>query len=509
LSDLIAQALHLLNAVWRRRWPVLAVAWCLALLGWAFVVSKPNVYTATTRIFVDTASVLEPLLQGLAVERDDDIELEVMRQTLTTRANLEEVARRTDLDLTAATAADMERLVETMRARTSVDTDGRFLMAIGFSDTDPQRAHDVVAALSDVFISSTLGQNRSEIASAEAFLERQIGYYERELDAAERRLAVFKQERVSALPGDRDYQFRLEELRAELIAAQANLQRALSRQGQLQRDLAAGPSQDVAVQIFETEQLLADLTTRYTELHPDVIAARRRLDRLRRGGGGLASAGGGPLIDYAEVKLQLGAADADVAVYTDQVEHLRARIERLDGLVAQIPDVEAELSRLNRDYDVLKVKYDELVARREQAKLSGEREAGVEQVRYEVVEPPAVPTAPDGPSRSVLLTFVLLAALAGGAGFGIVLNEIRQTFADPDQLRRAFGLPVLGTVTAVRSGVARAGQAAALSSFLAGLALLFAAYGTLVAAEQQIGLHQLVPEQVTAGWRALSGLLPG
>jgi uncharacterized protein involved in exopolysaccharide biosynthesis len=86
VHEFYAQALHLLNAVWHRRWAALGAAWLVALLGWALVVSQPNTYTSSARIFIDATSIMKPLLEGLAIDWDINLDPEVMKQTLTTRA---------------------------------------------------------------------------------------------------------------------------------------------------------------------------------------------------------------------------------------------------------------------------------------------------------------------------------------------------------------------------------------------------------------------------------------
>ena len=252
------------------------MAWAVCLLGWTFVVSRPETYTASTRIFLDTATFLKPLLEGLAIERDVTTELEVMRQTLTTRANLEKVARLTDLDVLATTPAQMERLIDGLRARTDIETDGRFLLTIKYQDPDPVRARDVVEAIGRTFIDNNLGSTREEMESAQLFLDRQIELYERELVAAEQRLARFKEERLSKLPDQENYRFRIDEMRSQLEEAQANLKRARTRQAQLRHRLEQAPVSADTLQFFEAEQELARLRSLYTEKHPEVIAARRK-----------------------------------------------------------------------------------------------------------------------------------------------------------------------------------------------------------------------------------------
>jgi polysaccharide chain length determinant protein (PEP-CTERM system associated) len=300
----------------------------------------------------------------------------------------------------------------------------------------------------------------------------------------------------------------MEQLRDELAESEAGLARAQAQQARLRRELSAGPSSDVALQVFETEQALADLRTRYTDRHPDVMGLRRKLAVLRGetegpldgvapgagGNGGLRS--DPSLIDYEEVKLQLSQADADAAVYASRVDSLRTRLDRLEERAAQIPGAEVELARLTREHDVLKIKHGELLARREQARLAHEREVGTDRVEYQVVEPPRVPAVPDGPSRSVLVSLVLLMALGSGAALAFVLVHVNECFADPSQLRRAFSLPVLGTVSAVQSRGQRTWRMAEISSFAGACLLLVAVYGGIIATEARVGWSNVAPAKL-------------
>ena len=513
MHEFYAQFLHLLNAVWHRRWAALGATWLVALLGWALVVAQPNTYTSSARIFIDATSIMKPVLEGLAIDWDLNLDPEVMKQTLTTRANLERVARITDLDLTATTPAAMERLVNSLRSRTAFENEGRYLLRLSFTDAEPARAQQIAQALTDLFLDSNLGHSREQMENAQEFLDRQIAYYERELDAAENSLATFRQERLSTLPDQENYLFQMEELRDQLAEAEAGLARTQVLQARLRRELNAGPTSDTALQIFETEQALAQLLLSYTEQHPDVIALRRKLANLRgESGAPLDGQAAGqslngdraraalPLIDYEQVKSQLSQADAEAAVYGGRVESLRARLARMEERAAQIPGVEVELAKLMRDYDVLKIKHGELLARREQAKLAQESEIGADRIHYQVVEPPRVPVTADGPSRSVLISLVLLVAIASGASFAFVLVHVNECFADPAQLRRAFNLPVLGTVSAVQSPGQRTWRMAEVSTFAGGCALLVTVYGMILLTGVKVGWSELLPAELISAF---------
>jgi polysaccharide chain length determinant protein (PEP-CTERM system associated) len=504
------QLIEILNAVWKRRWMALAVAWAVCVLGWAFVISKPDVYTSSTRIFLDTASVLKPLLKGLAVDRDTKTELEVMKQTLTTRANLEKVARLTDLDILATTPSQMQRLLDGLKGRTTIRTEGPFLLVISYRDTNPVRARDVVQALSTTFIESNLGESRAEIEDAQVFLDRQIAEYERALRVSEERLAKFKEEELSKLPDEQNYLFRLEQMRGELSEVEAELQLSRVQRNQLQQQLQQGTVSKAATEIVEAEQAHKDLLTRYTRQHPDVVAQRRKIAALReennisaaeeeRARLALAGVGGVTHEEYEAAKLKLSEVEAIYASQADRARRLRSRIDRLTASAARVPEVEVQLARLNRDYDILKKKHAEFISRREQAKISRERDIGAERVKYEIVDPPRVPAIPDGPSRTIMISAVLAVAIAAGIGFTVLLSYVNSSFADPAQLRQMFGMTVLGTVSRVQSLTQQTWQLAKFSAFAASTMALFGVYGVMMLMETRIGWKNVIPVKVIEG----------
>jgi polysaccharide chain length determinant protein (PEP-CTERM system associated) len=254
------------------------------------------------------------------------------------------------------------------------------------------------------------------------------------------------------------------------------------------------------LQIIEAEQELARLRAVYTDTHPEVIAARRKLEILRlqppsqavipSGPGAVADAGR----QQVSLELSLGEAEADVAAYSDQVSRLRERLARFEESAAQIPEAEAELSELNRDYDVIKIKHAELLGRREQAKISKDREEGTRRIDYEIVDPPRVPSLPDGPSRAILISAVFALSIAAGMGAAFLLSQVRPAFSDPMSLREAFGLAVLGTVSLVHSARQHSWHIAKLSTFATCSLLLLAAYGAVMTAETHVGWTKIVPK---------------
>src|SRR5947209_5461745 len=114
MEDVKKLFFYYMDQLWRRRWLALAFAWAVCMLGWTFVAFLPDRYTSEARIYVDTTSLLNPLLRGLSVNADEqrrDQEVALMQRTLTSRPNLAKVAQMTDMDKGITTAADQQLLL--------------------------------------------------------------------------------------------------------------------------------------------------------------------------------------------------------------------------------------------------------------------------------------------------------------------------------------------------------------------------------------------------------------
>jgi len=504
MKDALDQVFYYLDALWRRRWQVCGVAWMVAALIWAGTTYLPDQYTSSARIYVDTQNVLRPLLKGMTVDSNLDQQVEVMRQTLLSRPNLEEVARMTDLDIEAESPAEMEGLINNLERQIKVGSDRQNLFQISYSGTDPQLAHDVVRALTTIFVENNLGQNQNDIDNAQTFLQRQIAAYQEKLNAAERELARFKQENLEFLPGQRGLQEALQQQRSELQRLRGELQDALNKQQILEEEYAqtpemigasglagGGPPTQLDVELLEARSQLEQLKARYTEQHPDVVTLQRRVDRLRREleaqfagpGPGTADeeAEGGTVPNpvHGELRMELIRTKSEIQSLRDQTERAEAEVDSTLERILLVPEVEAKLNRLTRDYEIVRNNYESLLARQQSANMTEQREQEGNQFAFRMVEPPTVPQIPSGPNRTLFLAFGFVASLAAGAGVAWLLALIKVTYGSVEHLRRDFDVPVIGAVTATHeaSNSSLAGARKVLGVSLMGLILL----GSLVA----------------------------
>ena len=179
---LLAQLSTIARSMWRFRWPAVLVAWLTAIIGVAIVFRIPDQYEASARVYVDTQSILKPLMSGLAVQPNVQQQIEMLSRTLVSRPNVEKVVRMADLDLKSESKAEQEALVTRLMTGLQIKAAGRDnLYTLGFRDEDPAKAQRVVQSLVSIFVESSLGASRKDTETAKAFINEQIKTYEARL----------------------------------------------------------------------------------------------------------------------------------------------------------------------------------------------------------------------------------------------------------------------------------------------------------------------------------------
>jgi polysaccharide chain length determinant protein (PEP-CTERM system associated) len=473
MKELLDLLLSHVKASWRFRWPAVAVAWAVALIGWASIHVMNDIYESRTQVYVDAESVLAPLLRGLAVQPNVMGQVQMMQTLMLSRPNLERVARETDLFLDAKTPEQQAAVINSLQSRIVLEQARRSnTFVIRYTDADAKRAYNVVQSLLDTFVEDTLGMKRTDVTNARRFLESQIREYERRLTESENRLADFKRENLSMLPGQEgDFFGGLQNGMRNLEVLQARYDQLAMRRDELRRQLSSGDfsagtdglgdANPIDGEIAALESQIGQLLLQYTDKHPSIVTLRDRIAALEEmkasgdsappPGAGVPAAGAGadPTLNpvYQNTRMAMGATEAEMAELRSQIGNQRAQIDQLRGMIDRIPQVEAELKRLDRNYDVNKRQYDSLVQRLESANISTEAEQTADSVKFRVVEPPVMPLAAIGPQRILLSSLVLAAALAAGLATALLLAQMRPVFTSRDALGRISGLPVLGAVT--------------------------------------------------------------
>jgi len=503
---------------WRKRWIAIAMAWMVCVAGWVFVSTIPNQYEAGARLYVDSDAVLTPLLRGLALDNTPLSQLDVLQRTLLSRPNLEKLISKTDLELAITGPADLESTVTRLAADIKVVPQTHNLFTISYRNSTPKLAYDVVQTILSIFVESKVGNSRTDMENARVFLQQQIALYERQLREAEARLAAFRIKYIDLLPSDAGVS-RLESARAQIEALQGQMKDVLTRRDMMRREMstipavltmdadsmpvvlpsnfgAAAPAPDP--QLAQAEARLAELRLRYTDRHPDVIAAVNQVAAIKAhpppppppqqtpaaAAQELAALQKPhphtmPNPIYEQMRMQLFEQETVIASLERQIADGTKERDRLEEIAHGVPGLQAEFTNLNRDYDVVHRNYTELLSRRESMRIAAAADTDAEKVKMQIIDPPQVPQIPVAPKRALLLSTVLLAGLGAGLGLAVLLLQFDQSFHSIEDLRD-IGLPVVGGISMLGAVVPLRQRLISAASFAMALLLLWAVYGGLL-----------------------------
>jgi len=513
MDELLRQLITILRGMWRRRWLGLAAAWLIGIVGAIVVFSIPDRYEATARVYVDTQSLLKPLVSGLAISPNVDQQIAMITRTLISRPNIEKLMRSSDMDLLAQSQREKDKLVDRlMKDITLVGGRDNNLYNISYRDTSPERARRVVQNFVSMFVESGLGDKRRDSESARRFIDEQIKSHEARLSEAENRMKDFRLANMALLGGGQsgNYVTQIASLTDELNRVQLELRSAEQSRDALKQQLdgeipsmlpalpggaAASVTPELDARIDAQKRQIDELLRRYTEQHPDIVSSRRLIVQLeveRKQAieerqkaikeEGKVGAPTNPV--FQQIKIAISEAEANVASLRARSAEIKSRIDRLADAAKRRPEVELEMKQMDRDYSILKSNYEQLVSRREQASMGQEVDVSGIGSEFRLIDPPRASPKPVFPDRLALTLLVLGLAVGGGLFASFALAQILPTVSDTLALRQIGNRPVLGSVSMLISGPMlrrRRLNHAAFGSALAGLMVFYGAWTAWIA----------------------------
>lgn len=483
MQEVLEQVLDYLKGIWIKRRFIIISTWLICPLGWYFVAKMPNVYESQARVYVDTQSLLRPLLRGLTIETDPQMQIRLMVKTLLSRPNLEKIARMSDLDIQAKNDSEFDAIIEGLKNDIKISQSGREnIFTLSIEDSDAERAKTIVQSSLTVFIENTLGENRQDSDTAQRFLDSQIKEYESRLVVAENKLKEFKQKYNSVLSSDngnfysnlnaektrlREVELELKETQTQLDSANAQLAGEEPVVGLFSQNKIQSPNNNLTTsydgRIAQLEATLDGLLVKYTKRHPEVKEVTRRLEELQKQRqkeledyyssikdqsetSSFGSIDANPV--YQDMKIQANRLANLVASLQVRAEDYRKRVSELEEKIYSIPEIEAQLVALNRGYDITKGKYEELLNRKETAQLAQQADETSDKIQFRVVDPPMAANLPSGPPRVLFFVGVFIVGLGVGVAISLLMSQINPVVTSEAQVLKEIGLPVFGVVSA-------------------------------------------------------------
>lgn len=461
-----------LYAIWRMRWLALAIAWGFCLIGWVMVMRVPAAYESSARIQVQVKSLFAD-----GAESDMQKNVDRVRQSLTSTETLKRVVRTVSNGERPLTSFESLSLIGALRSGISITAQGEDLLEIktriSLKSISEQQtafiARNVTAKLIEIFIQENVIGSKANNAETLNFLDQELARRAKELADVDRRRAQIAQDTLGSLPGSGTLEQRMDSARNEMMSLESGLMQARSSLAAMNGQIAATPAQipagtvggidTIDQRISQLEGQLSEAVSRgWTEKHPDVIAIRAQLRQLRaeKARGGTRDVPMAPNPVYVSLKSMQAEREGNVAA----LQARRDQLERAVTLIAQrqiaAPSAQIDQARLDRDYDVLREQYNKLLTQREGAKLRSDATGKTDGVQFRVIDQPSLPKQPAAPNRTMLLTAVLIAGAVVGAGVAFAKSQLANVYTTTQQLAKASGLPVLGSISEVITSETRA-----------------------------------------------------
>lgn len=509
LQQTLLQVLDYIRGIWIKKRYVIICSWLICPVGFIYVSTLPDVYESKAQVFVDTRSVLQPLLRGLTFQTDPQQEIQMMAKTLLSRTNVETIARESDLDITTDNEEEFDNLVRDLTKSIKLGSTARDnIYTISYENEQAALAQTVVQETLDLFVEGSLGNNRRDTDTAERFINEQIAEYEARLAEAEQRLADFKRQYSDILPLQGTFYANLQKLNSALENTRLQIKQTqqqvetlrsqLTKRSKAATNSAVEGAESPALRtryderIRALEEQLDQLRLRFTDFHPDVIETKsvlenletvrqREIDAFLNESPDESSA---PMSSLnQEISLEISRLESEIASLKVQEEDSVGKIAELEAKIDLVPQVEAESSSLNRDYDITKRKYEELLSRRESADLSRRADVSSEDLQFRIIEPPLLPSKPSGPARVVFFTLVLVLGFGSGIAIAFLVSQLSPILVRAKQLTVVTQYPVWGAVSHLNLTDIKKKNRNRVLVFALSSGCIIAMYVVLVAAE--------------------------
>ncbi len=468
----------------RRKWLIIFTAIPVLILGALYCLFTPQIFKATALIVAVPQKVPEAYIRSTVTEENDERIRGILRE-ITSRTALEKIIKKFDLYPEMRKKYPMETVVERLKKEIKIENternrrNGLISFNLSYEGRNPELIAEVTNALANMFVEQNLQLRQTQAENTARFLDSELQKIYAKLKKTEEALKEYKLAHMGELPEQRDSNIAtLTALQQQLQSVQENIRRAEDRRMLISQQLSderiasrslAANTPPVAQQgttpagrggtelsLSEMQERLRILRSRYTEEHPDIVALKKAIesrkkamaaqDKEEHSVNSLAHMplSGNPAVDA--LKLQLRSAELEARQLKEEASLLKQKIASYQQRIENTPKREQELIDLTRDYDNLKQTYDSLLQRKLEAEQAAALERRQQGEQFRIIDQAAPPEIPIKPNLKKILPVIFVLAFGGGFGIAFVLDFLSTKFFDPDDVVKAFSLPVIACI---------------------------------------------------------------
>ncbi|HRH75986.1 MAG TPA: chain length-determining protein [Cellvibrionaceae bacterium] len=384
----------------------------------------PKHYSTSAILFADETNIIQPLLKGAAEMTQID-RSEQASEIIYTRAVMSAAAKTLGLMNDNTPQEQQNQVLRGLRGGLRINKErNNNYFQISYQGGNPDQVFETLNAVVNAFIEHTARKKRDESLGAYTFIDTQVQTYKKQLEAAEEKLKEFNARNTDGT--ESGVQGRLSQLRQDIETLKLTIEETQSRMASVQRQLGSetqyqqvrGQSDDLRGRRQALVAQMEQLRLSYQDSYPDIVSLKQQIKEIDtslgklHSSGDVVSAGGkveNPL--YEDLRKQLANAEVDLRTQTRRLESLVALQEEERARAERVAANQAQLSELTRDYDVTKRVYEEMLGKKETARLSMTLDIEGQGVSYRIQEAAQFPLRPTG------LNFKHFAALWPILGF--------------------------------------------------------------------------------------------
>ena len=464
------------TTILKRRWWILAIpAIIFPIVGYGITFLVKPQYVSQTLVLVEQQKVPESYVKAVVTE-DLSGRLASMKEQITSRSRLQPIIER--FNLFAGGGLSMDDRIDMTRKNIGITpiqseiarSNGLPGFFISFKANDARTAQLVCGEIQSLFVNESISDREGIAAGTTDFLKGQLADAKAKLDEQDAKLAKFQQQYMGKLPGAESSNINmLTTLNTQLDASTQALARmeqdktyaesilGMQIQSQGTQTTEKGGLAPQAQQL-ELQQLLsqeADLTSRYTDDYPDVVAVKRKIAELRQK---MAAAPPPAPVTTStapkatdspgvqQLRLQLRAMDQGIAQKKRDQATIQGQLHTYQERVAASPEIEEEYKAITRDNQTAQNFYDSLLAKMNDSKMATDLEKRQQGESFKVMDEPNLPESPTFPKRPVFVGGGLGAGLALGLLIIAVLEYMDTAVRSERDIWAFTKLPTLGVI---------------------------------------------------------------
>jgi polysaccharide chain length determinant protein (PEP-CTERM system associated) len=434
-------AQRVLWGVWRRRKLCLAVGLVAFAIGSAVVAGTPDVYRAEAAVRVEQSRVSPELVNATVTQQIED-RLKTIQSELFARPLLERVVQEQNLYPDVVKKRGLAGGASELRSHLDVKVEGENAFELTFEDGDPKVAAAVANRLPELFAQEALKVRAEQAEQAQELFSDELAKLSREVALQEQKIGEFKLSHLGELPEQLESNMRGLERLTVLLGQKTEAMREAQRRvvdaskGRIDADSDAAR---LARHESELGAALDNARSAYTEDHPEVQRLNRELGTVHVQRASAEAAARAADTSRAEAASELRGVESEVSAIQQQADTYRTRIENT-------PRWTMPLAELDRRYDILKTKYQQMLSRKVEAEVAADQELRARSQTFHVLAAAVLPPAPARPDRHAGMMMVTLAALALALLAGVVLELQDDSLREPADAHHALQLPVLAVV---------------------------------------------------------------